>query len=199
MADLQSLADSPDTLREYETIYILRPDTPNDRVADINERVRGIIEKMGGKVLEVDNWGRRRLAYDIASHTRGIYLFWQYLGSPTAVAEFERNMRMFDSVIRYMTVKLEESIDPQARTSGVDEESYERAATTASADEELAAAGDEGDAGEAEGTEAEGAEAGGTEAGGAEAGGAEAGAGGDKEATPTDDGDGADTPDEDKE
>lgn len=56
-SDLNSLADAPDTAREYETIYILRPGTTNDGVAEVNTRVRGIVENMGGKVLQVDNWG----------------------------------------------------------------------------------------------------------------------------------------------
>lgn len=172
MADLQSLADAPDTLREYETIYILRPDTPNERVADINGRIRGIVEKTGGKVLEVDNWGKRRLAYEVNKHLKGIYLYWQYLGSPGTVAEFERNMRLFDSVIRYMTVKLDEDVDAAARPSDVDEDAYERAATTAADEEDLMvgaarseetedsaqAAEDESDDAEAEGGDAEGAE-----------------------------------------
>ena len=137
MADLQSLADAPGTMREYETIYILRPDTSNERVAEINERVRGIIEKLGGKVLEVDNWGKRRLSYEVEKHLKGIYLFWQYLGTPDAVAEFERNMRMLDAVIRYMTVKVDEGVNPEGRSSEVDEEAYERAATTAADEEDL--------------------------------------------------------------
>jgi small subunit ribosomal protein S6 len=137
MADLQSLADAPGTMREYETIYILRPDTSNEKVAEINERVRGIIEKMGGKVLEVDNWGKRRLAYEVEKHLKGIYLYWQYLGTPGAVSEFERNMRMLDAVIRYMTVKVEQDVDPAARPSEVDDETYERAATTAADEEDL--------------------------------------------------------------
>lgn len=161
MADLESLSDTPDTLREYETIYILRPDTANDQVADINNRVRGIVEKLGGKVLEVDNWGKRRLAYDIDRHQKGIYLYWQYLGSPATVAEFERNMRMFDSVIRYMTVKLDENVEPRARPSDVDEETFERAAATAAEEEETASGGEEGagaeaaDEGEGAGEESE--------------------------------------------
>jgi small subunit ribosomal protein S6 len=157
MADLQSLADAPGTMREYETIYILRPDTPNEKVAEINERVRGIIEKMGGKVLEVDNWGKRRLAYEVEKHLKGIYLYWQYLGTPGAVSEFERNMRMLDAVIRYMTVKVDQDVNPEARPSEVDDETYERAATTAADEEDLMMRGsgdsetasEDGEAGEA--------------------------------------------------
>ena len=165
MAQLTSLADAPGTLREYETIYILNPDTLNDKVADVNSKLKGIIEDQGGRVLKVDNWGKRRLSYEIAKQRKGIYLYWQYLGNPDIVAEFERNMRMLDSVIRYMTVKIDADIDPGARPSELDEDSYERAATTAADEEDLmlgegASASDEeeGEAAEGEAAESEAAE-----------------------------------------
>jgi small subunit ribosomal protein S6 len=158
MAELQSLADAPGTLREYETIYILRPDTQNDKVAEVNERVRGIIESLGGVVLNVDNWGKRKLAYEIKKELKGIYLFWQYLGSSQVVTEFERNMRMLDPVIRYMTVMSARDIDPSTKQSQVTEETYTKAASTAADEEEMmlrrteeaAAEGDEFAAGDDE-------------------------------------------------
>lgn len=137
MAQLQSLADAPGTLREYETIYILRPDTQNDKVAEVNQRVKGIIESMGGVVLNVDNWGKRKLAYEIKKELKGIYLYWQYLATPSVVAEFERNMRMLDPVVRYMTIATERDVDPGAKESQVNDETYVKAATTAADEEEL--------------------------------------------------------------
>ena len=137
MAMLKSLADAPGTMREYETIYILRPDTTNDRVAEINGKVRGIIEGLGGKVLAVDNWGKRKLSYEIQKELKGIYLFWKYLGGSDVVPEFERNMRMLDPVIRYMTVVAARSVDPESRASDVTSETYEKASQTAADEEEL--------------------------------------------------------------
>jgi small subunit ribosomal protein S6 len=137
MAQLPSLADAPGTLRTYETIYILRPDTQNDKVAEVNQRVKGIIESMGGVVLAVDNWGKRKLAYEIKKELKGIYLFWQYLATPGVVAEFERNMRMLDPVVRYMTIATERDVDPKERQSQVNDETYAKAATTAADEEEL--------------------------------------------------------------
>lgn len=135
--DLQSLADAPKTSREYETIYILRPGTTNEGVAEVNQRVRGIIENMGGKVLKVDNWGKRRLAYEIEKERKGIYLHWQYLATRGVVDEIERNMRMLDSVVRYMSVKLDANIDAEARPTEIDDEAYQRAANTAADEEDL--------------------------------------------------------------
>jgi small subunit ribosomal protein S6 len=137
MARLESLADAPGTLREYETIYILRPNTTNESVAEVNKRVRGIIETMGGTIIKVDNWGKRRLSYEVKKERKGIYLYWQYLAGADTVAEFERNMRMLDSVVRYMTVKVDADIDPGARPTELDDESFERAANTAADEEDV--------------------------------------------------------------
>lgn len=154
MAQLQSLAYAPGTLREYETIYILRPETVSDKVAEVNTRVRGIIETGGGKVINLDNWGKRRLAYEVKKELKGIYLYWLYLGSPEIVAEFERNLRMLDPVIRYMTVRRDENVDPSARPTDFDDEKFERASITAADEDELEEEalgyGAEGDGEEAE-------------------------------------------------
>jgi small subunit ribosomal protein S6 len=137
MARLQSLRDTPNTAREYETIYILRPNTPNDGVAEVNTRIRGVIEGMGGKIIKVDNWGKRRLAYEVAKERKGIYLYWQYLAQPGVVEETERNLRMLDSVIRYLTTKVDENIVVDARPSEIDDTSFEKAAQTAADEEDM--------------------------------------------------------------
>ena len=137
MARLQSLNDTPNTSREYETIYILRPNTSNEGVAEVNTRIKGVIESMGGKVLKVDNWGKRRLAYEVAKERKGIYLYWLYLANSGVVEEAERNLRMLDNVIRYLSVKVDENIVVDARPSEIDETSYEKAAQTAADEEDL--------------------------------------------------------------
>jgi small subunit ribosomal protein S6 len=137
MARLQSLRDKPGTAREYETIYILRPNTPNEGVAEVNTRIKGVIEGMGGKVIKIDNWGKRRLAYEVAKERKGIYLYWQYLAQPGVVEETERNLRMLDAVIRYLTVKVDEDVDVSARPTEIDETSFEKAAQTAADEEDM--------------------------------------------------------------
>jgi len=150
MARVQSLRDTPNTAREYETIYILRPNTPNEGVAEVNSRIKGVIEGMGGKIIKLDNWGKRRLAYEVAKERKGIYLYWQYLAQPGVVEETERNLRMLDSVIRYLTVKVDENIDVGARPSEIDDTSYEKAAQTAADEEDLflSRGGDESSSGD---------------------------------------------------
>ena len=150
MARLQSLRDTPNTSREYETIYILRPNTPNEGVAEVNTRIKNIIEGMGGKIIKVDNWGKRRLAYEVAKERKGIYLYWQYLAQPGVVEETERNLRMLDSVIRYLTTRVDENIDITARPTELDDTSFDKAAQTAADEEDmfLSRGGDEGGTGD---------------------------------------------------
>lgn len=137
MTRLASLRDKPGTAREYETIYILRPNTPNEGVAEVNTRIKGVIEGMGGKIIKIDNWGKRRLAYEVAKERKGIYLYWLYLAQPGVVEETERNLRMLDSVIRYLTVKVDEDVDVTARPTELDDSSFEKAAQTAADEEDM--------------------------------------------------------------
>jgi len=133
----QSMRDEPGTQREFETIFILRPDTNQDGIQLVNTRVRGVIDQMGGRLLKLDNWGKRKLAYEVKKQLKGIYLYWQYLGTPGVVEEIERNLRMLDTVIRYYTVKVDEDVDPNAKPAAVDEETFNKAATTVPDEEAL--------------------------------------------------------------
>ena len=137
MAPRQSLRDTPNTAREYEPIYILRPNTANEAVAEVNTRIKGVIESMGGKVLKVDNWGKRRLAYEVAKERKGIYLYWRYLATSGVVEELERNLRMLDSVIRYYTVKVDDDVVADAKPTEVTDETWAKAAETAADEEEI--------------------------------------------------------------
>jgi small subunit ribosomal protein S6 len=133
-----SAQDEPGTQREYETIFILRPETNQDGITLVNSRVRGIIDNAGGRVLKLDNWGKRKLAYEVKKNLKGIYLYWQYLGNTGVVEEIERNLRLLDGVIRYYTVKVDENVDPAAKPTGVDDEAFAKAAATIPDEEALA-------------------------------------------------------------
>jgi small subunit ribosomal protein S6 len=136
MAEI-SMRDEPGTQREYETIFILRPDTNQEGITHVNSKVRQVIESMGGKTLKLDNWGKRKLAYEIKKQLKGIYMYWQFLATAGVVEEIERNLRMLDSVIRYYTVKVDEDVDPNVRPSTVDDEVFAKAASTIPDEEEL--------------------------------------------------------------
>jgi small subunit ribosomal protein S6 len=102
-------------LREYETLFLLRPDLAEDLVDKIIERMRGIVHRDGGKVIKVENWGKKKTAYEVKKNFRAIYVRFDYLGDTKAVAEFERNLRMTDDVLKYQSVKIADDVDVNAR------------------------------------------------------------------------------------
>jgi small subunit ribosomal protein S6 len=102
-------------LREYETIFLVRPDLTDDNVDKLKERVRGIVGREGGKVLRFTVWGKKKTLYPIAKQPRAIYVHASYLGDTKLVAEIERNLRIFDEVTRYLSVKLADEVDPETR------------------------------------------------------------------------------------
>lgn len=93
-------------LREYEVIYILKPDVTKEVAEKVATRVSDVISKMGGVMTRIENWGRRMLAYEIAHSKRGLYVYVAYRGDGALVAELERNFRMLDEVIRFQSVKI---------------------------------------------------------------------------------------------
>ncbi|MGB0678332.1 MAG: 30S ribosomal protein S6, partial [Polyangiales bacterium] len=104
--------DAPSRVREYETIYILAPNVSREEAEKVAGRVTEIIERLKGTLVQVDTWGRRKLAYPIRKHLRGHFIYLKYLGVEGLVAELERNLRMLDAVLRYQTVKLQDVVDP---------------------------------------------------------------------------------------
>lgn len=135
---LLSSRDIPGRLREYETIYILRPDANETTISEVNKKVRGVIEGNGGQLLKVENWGKRRLAFEVQKHLKGTYLFWHYLGKSGLVDEVERNLKIADSVIRFYTVKIAENVEPGSNEASVTDESFASASVPGPDEEDLA-------------------------------------------------------------
>ena len=91
----------------YETMYILRPDIAEDEVNKHIEKYNALLESMGGKVLDSQMRGKRRLAYPIAKNREGIYVQLSHQGDGQHIAKIEKAMRLSEDVIRYMTLKQE--------------------------------------------------------------------------------------------
>jgi small subunit ribosomal protein S6 len=119
------------TQREYETTMILKPETHKETIRTLAGRLQSILERNGGRLQKIDNWGTRTLAYPIGRNKKGIYLYIRYLGGSDMVKELERNLRINDDVARYLTVLVDEDVDPGARPSDVDDESMEAATEVA--------------------------------------------------------------------
>jgi small subunit ribosomal protein S6 len=97
--------------REYETIYVVRPDVTTENAARIARRVEEVVARERGKLTRVETWGRRQLAYAVGPHRRGVYVYVKYVGVGGIVTELERNLRMLDDVIKFITVQVRDEVD----------------------------------------------------------------------------------------
>jgi small subunit ribosomal protein S6 len=114
------------TVRQYELIYITPPETTEDVLADLHQQVAGVVERFGGNIEKTENWGRRRLAYEIAGHREGAYVLEVINGPGALTAELDRRLRVLDTVVRHMIVRVDEDLAAADRARA-----RRKAATTA--------------------------------------------------------------------
>lgn len=108
-------AQSTRSLREYETVFLVKPDLTDEAVDKIKDRVRSIVTRDGGKMIRFTVWGKKKVAYPIAKQNRAIFVHAHYLGGSALVSEVERNLRIFDEVTRYISSRIADDIDPATR------------------------------------------------------------------------------------
>lgn len=101
-------------IRRYETVFILEPDLEDARRQEILGRLDGVIQKGEGILIKREDWGVRKLAYDIRRFSKGQYILYDYAGSSRIVSELERNLKMFEPVLRFLTVRQEERVTLEA-------------------------------------------------------------------------------------
>jgi small subunit ribosomal protein S6 len=112
--------------REYETIYVLRQDVDPDSADKVAGRVADVVSRENGKLVKVETWGRRKLAYTVAKQRRGIYYYLKYLGGGAVVTELERNLRMLDTVLKFQTVQLRDDVEVGSVTVDPEEVKFAR-------------------------------------------------------------------------
>lgn len=130
-------------MRKYETFFIVDPDLPDETNSVVDTKVQSIVAANGGEVLVYSPWGKRKLAYPIRKRTRGLYVLMEYSGGPDMVAELERNLRIDERILKFITVKLEDRFDPEKEAerrasalSAFEEEEEARAAGLALAEDD---------------------------------------------------------------
>jgi small subunit ribosomal protein S6 len=96
--------------RQYEVVYIVAPMASDQEIADVQAQVEGAVQRFGGAVEKTENWGRRKLAYEIGRHKEGTYILHVVNGSGDMIKEVERRLRVFDYVVRYLCVRVDEDI-----------------------------------------------------------------------------------------
>ena len=154
-------------MRRYETIFILRSDLGEAQINENIRRFEGIVASGGGELIETDQWGSRELAYNIGRERRGYYVRLDYAASGTAMNELERNLKLADDVLRYLSVLVANEADP-AKLRGEIESRKQRLAevkAAAAAPEQPAEEMSEGEAAVAESVAQEGSEPAGSDGG----------------------------------
>jgi small subunit ribosomal protein S6 len=94
--------------RKYELVYVVSPDATEEQVTDLHTQVEGIVQRLGGQLEKTENWGRRKLAYEIGRHKEGTYVLEHIFGSGELLKEIDRRLKVFDIVIRHLVVRVDE-------------------------------------------------------------------------------------------
>lgn len=119
-------------MRRYETIFILDPDLSEEGRVPVFDRLNDLIPGQGGTLLEMDEWGSKRLAYEIKKRVRGYYVRADYCGSGNVVDEMERFFRIDERVLKYMTVLLDEDADAESLKAEFEKRESEKATAESS-------------------------------------------------------------------
>src|SRR5215470_15053415 len=94
--------------RQYELVYILPPDSTEQQVTELHEQIEAVVSRLHGAIEKTENWGRKKLAYDIGHHKEGVYVLDVINGSGELMKELDRRLKVMDQVIRHMVVRVDE-------------------------------------------------------------------------------------------
>ena len=96
----------------YESLFIIRPSLSDEETTALIEKMKGTVTKNGASLERAENWGRKKLAYEIKRERKGTYVYFYFKGPGAVIAELERSYRLEDSIIKFLTVKLEQEPAP---------------------------------------------------------------------------------------
>jgi len=122
-------------MRRYETIFIADNDLSEEDRSPIFEKLKDLIQQHSGLLVMVDQWGGKKLAYEIKKKARGYYVRLDYCGSGILVNEIERFFRIDDRILKYMTVVLDKDVDIETVKEEIARIEEAQTAKTASSDE----------------------------------------------------------------
>jgi small subunit ribosomal protein S6 len=94
--------------RKYELVYVVSPDATDEQVTEVHTQVESIVQRMNGQLEKTDNWGRRKLAYEIGRHKEGTYVLEVINGDGDLMKEIDRRLKVTDLVIRHLVVRVDE-------------------------------------------------------------------------------------------
>ena len=102
--------------RQYELVYIMSPDATEQEVTDLHAQIESIITRYQGEMVKTENWGRRKLAFRIGKHREGTYVLEVFKGTGELTKELDRRLKVIDSVIRHLCVRVDEELRLAERT-----------------------------------------------------------------------------------
>jgi len=127
-------------LRRYETLFIVRPDLGEAQIKELIKRFEGIVTSGGGETIESEEWGFRELAYLIKGERRGYYVRLDYASEAAVMNEVERNLRLQDPVLRYLSVLVDQQADVAKAREEIETRARRIAEARAAAEARMAAA-----------------------------------------------------------
>jgi small subunit ribosomal protein S6 len=128
-------------MRRYESVWVVNGDLPDEEVKSAIEKFSRIISSQGGTVVGLEEWGRRKLSYKVQGTIRGYYVLADFAGSSETVKELERNYRIDDRIIRYITTKKSDKVNLEALQAEIAAKA--KAAAAAAPEPEAAASAEE--------------------------------------------------------
>ena len=94
--------------RQYELVYILPPETTEEQAGELHGQLESVVSRMNGRIEKTENWGRRKLAYEIGRHKEGTYVLETINGSGELMKEIDRRLKVTDLIIRHLAVRIDE-------------------------------------------------------------------------------------------
>jgi small subunit ribosomal protein S6 len=94
--------------RKYELVYVVSPDATDEQVAEVHTQIESIVQRLNGQLEKTDNWGRRKLAYEIGRHKEGTYVLEIINGDGELMKEIDRRLKVSDLIIRHLVVRVDE-------------------------------------------------------------------------------------------
>jgi small subunit ribosomal protein S6 len=111
----------PSVTAGYETTFITKSELSDESLKTLQDRLNQVVASFSGEVVLTEDWGKKKMAYPISKENRGHYTYFVYTGKPGVVHELERNLRLNDHVLRFLTVNLDEEFDaPQFKKQRAD-------------------------------------------------------------------------------
>jgi len=104
------------TTRQYELVYIVTPEASDEAVAELHTQIEQIVQRYNGTFDKTENWGRKKLAYEIGHHREGTYVVETITGSGELMKEIDRRLKVLDQVIRHLIVRVDEELRVAERT-----------------------------------------------------------------------------------